>query len=193
MVGGNLKKVAVTQIPFKPKLVDPKIIFHRGNHTTIMVPKKATLFTYERVYFGLTGCTAVWLYKYVLKKFIHPESCPCCCLSLGMYCIVTSQDYSYTEQSGRKEKKLPGEGEKMVRSCVKNWMWNGRKWRNFQDHLWTQKVGLSFAYLRKVLSNQILVLFFNSKCVHFGRENSNMYVICFTVIAKKLPSQRHTA
>ena len=68
-------------------------------------------------YFGLTGSM---LYKYVLKKFIHPESCPC--LSLGMYCIVTSQDYSYTEQSGRKEKKLPGEGEKMVRSCVKNWM-----------------------------------------------------------------------
>ena len=133
---------------------------HYGSAILYLLPKKATLFTYERVYFGLTGCTAVWLYKYVLKKFIHPESCPCCCLSLGMYCIVTSQDYSYTEQSGRKEKKLPGEGEKMVRSCVKNWMWNGRKWRNFQDHLWTQKVGLSFAYLRKVLSNQILVLFF---------------------------------
>ena len=84
MVGGNLKKVAVTQIPFKPKLVDPKNNLsprepynnHYGSAILYLLPKKATLFTYERVHFGLTGCTAVWLYKYVLKKFIHPESCP---------------------------------------------------------------------------------------------------------------------
>ena len=127
MVGGNLKKVAVTQIPFKPKLVDPKIIFHRGNHTTtiMVVPyyicyqrKQLCLpmkgFILVSLVVLLCGCISMcWRSSFTLK--VVPAA------AFLWVCIVLLLAKTTHTQSNQEERK---------RSCQeKERRWFGVAWR----------------------------------------------------------------
>ena len=49
----------------------------------------------------------------------------------------------------RKERRIRKNEEKNLSELREEWLWNERKWRNFQDHLWTQR-GLFFQLLHSI-------------------------------------------